>query len=68
MRAMTIQGSYLGSHAEMKELLALLRTTGLSLPVPVTRRPMAEADHALDELQAGRVVGRFVLIPPGVAA
>jgi D-arabinose 1-dehydrogenase-like Zn-dependent alcohol dehydrogenase len=63
MRAMKVQGSYLGSRAEMDELLALVNRTGLK-PVPVTARPMAEADHALDDLQAGKVVGRLVLIPP----
>jgi D-arabinose 1-dehydrogenase-like Zn-dependent alcohol dehydrogenase len=62
MRALTIQGSYLGSLAEMAELLALVRSKGLP-PVPVTTRPLDEVNAAMDQLRAGKVVGRVVLTP-----
>ncbi|MFA5120377.1 alcohol dehydrogenase [Zavarzinia sp.] len=55
-----IVGSYVGSLAELGELLDLVRT-GKVAPIPVTLRPMAEATEALHDLKAGKVVGRVVL-------
>ncbi|MCZ7659708.1 MAG: alcohol dehydrogenase [Xanthobacteraceae bacterium] len=62
MRAMTIQGSYVGSLTEMKELLELVRRTGAP-PVPIRTRPLEEVNATLDELRAGKIVGRVVLTP-----
>ncbi|WP_028603189.1 alcohol dehydrogenase [Ottowia thiooxydans] len=62
MRAVTLQGSYIGSPAELRELIELVRKSG-GLAVRVDRRPLAEADQALQDLRAGRVVGRVVLVP-----
>jgi D-arabinose 1-dehydrogenase-like Zn-dependent alcohol dehydrogenase len=62
MRAMTIQGSYVGSLTEMKELLDLVRRTGLPA-VPVAKRPLEEVNDALNDLRAGKVVGRVVVMP-----
>lgn len=62
MRAITIQGSYVGSLTETAELIALVRRTGLP-NVPVTARPLAEVNAALDDLRAGKVIGRVVLTP-----
>jgi len=62
MRAATLQGSYIGSPAELRELVALVRERG-GLAMPIDRRPLAEADTALQDLRAGRVLGRVVLVP-----
>jgi len=62
MRAMTIQGSYVGSLTDMKELMELVARTGAP-PVPLTERPLEDANAALNELKAGKVVGRIVLTP-----
>jgi len=62
MRAMTIQGSYVGSLPEMRELLDLVRRTGAP-PIPLRTRPLEEVGAALDDLRAGKVVGRVVLTP-----
>ena len=62
LRAMTIQGSYVGSLSELKELVALVQRTGLP-SVPISKRPLAAAGGALDDLKAGKVVGRLVLMP-----
>jgi alcohol dehydrogenase, propanol-preferring len=62
MRAMTIQGSYVGSLPEMKELLELVGRTGVP-SVPLHERPLEEANAALNDLKAGKVVGRVVLTP-----
>ena len=62
MRAITIQGSYVGSLPEMRELIDLVRRTGLP-PVPVATRPLNEVNAVMDQLRAGKVVGRVVLTP-----
>jgi alcohol dehydrogenase, propanol-preferring len=62
MRAMTIQGSYVGSLPEMRELLELVRRTGAP-SVPLRTRPLAEVNAVLNDLNAGKVVGRVVLTP-----
>ncbi len=62
MRAITMQGSYVGSVPEMAELIDLVRRTGLP-PVPVATRPLADVNAVLGELRAGKVVGRVVLTP-----
>jgi D-arabinose 1-dehydrogenase-like Zn-dependent alcohol dehydrogenase len=59
---MTVQGSYVGSLPEMKELLELVRRTGAP-PIPVRTRPLEEVNSALEDLRAGKVVGRVVLTP-----
>jgi D-arabinose 1-dehydrogenase-like Zn-dependent alcohol dehydrogenase len=62
MRALTIQGSYVGSLPEMKELIELVRRTGLP-PVPVATRPLKDVNAVMGELRAGKIVGRVVLTP-----
>jgi alcohol dehydrogenase/propanol-preferring alcohol dehydrogenase len=62
MKALTVQGSYVGSLAEMHELVALARS-GTLPPLALTTRPLAAANEALAELRAGRVRGRTVLVP-----
>ena len=61
LKAMTIEGTLIGTLAEAKELMALAQT-GKIAPLPIVERPMAEAQAALDDLRGGRVVGRVVLI------
>jgi D-arabinose 1-dehydrogenase-like Zn-dependent alcohol dehydrogenase len=62
MRAVTIQGSYVGSLPEMKELIELVKRTGLP-PVPVATRPLKDVNGVMDQLRAGKIVGRVVLTP-----
>jgi propanol-preferring alcohol dehydrogenase len=62
MRALTIQGSYVGSLPETIELIDLVRRTGMPL-VPVATRPLADVNAVMDQLRAGKVVGRVVLTP-----
>jgi D-arabinose 1-dehydrogenase-like Zn-dependent alcohol dehydrogenase len=62
MRAITVQGSYVGSLPEMRELIELVRRTGLP-PVPVATRRLDDVNAALGDLRAGKVVGRVVLTP-----
>jgi propanol-preferring alcohol dehydrogenase len=64
LRALTVRGSYTGSLAELKELVALVRRAPLPY-VPMRVRPLDEANAALADLKAGRVIGRQVLGPGG---
>jgi len=66
-RAIGIVGSYVGSLQELKEVVALAKKGKLK-PMPVETRPAQEVNGALDDLQAGRVVGRVVLDFEGIAA
>ncbi len=62
IKAITIQGSYVGNLRETQELLDLVRTKKVP-PIPVTTAPLAKANDALLQLQQGAVVGRTVLTP-----
>ncbi len=61
-RALTIQGSYVGNLAELRELVAMVRQHGMPA-TPIERRPLSEAANALNDLRLGKVVGRIVLTP-----
>jgi D-arabinose 1-dehydrogenase-like Zn-dependent alcohol dehydrogenase len=61
-RAIAIQGSYVGSLGELKELMTLVKA-GKVPPVPVTRHPLDNASAALEKLRKGQVIGRAVLTP-----
>jgi len=62
LKDLTIQGSDLGSLAEMDQLMAMVRKDGFD-PLPLETRPLAEAEASLKDLEAGRVIGRVVLNP-----
>jgi D-arabinose 1-dehydrogenase-like Zn-dependent alcohol dehydrogenase len=62
LRALTLRGSYTGSLAELKELVELVRHAPLPY-VPVRMRPLDDANAALADLKAGRVIGRQMLGP-----
>jgi D-arabinose 1-dehydrogenase-like Zn-dependent alcohol dehydrogenase len=66
-RAIGIVGSYVGNLQELKEVVALARKSKIK-PTPVETRPAGEANRALEDLKAGRVVGRVVLDFEGLAA
>lgn len=59
LRAVTVQGSHLGSVAELKAVVALARE-GKIKPIPIETRAMCEVSRTLDELKAGAIVGRVV--------
>jgi D-arabinose 1-dehydrogenase-like Zn-dependent alcohol dehydrogenase len=60
IKALTIEGTLTGTLDEARELLDLARA-GKIAPIPTRERPLAQAQAALDDLRAGRVVGRTVL-------
>ncbi len=60
IKAMTIEGTLTGTLAEARELIDLARAGKLAA-IPTHERPLNQAQAALDDLRAGRVVGRTVL-------
>ena len=62
MRALTIQGSYVGSVPEMTELMELIRRTGPP-QVPVATKRLDDVNAVMADLRAGNIIGRVVLTP-----
>lgn len=62
LRALTIEGSFVGSLPQAKEMMALVREGRVS-PIPVEERPLADANRSLDDLRKGNITGRVVLRP-----
>lgn len=60
LRAAAVIGSYVGSLKELKELMELVKA-GKVKQVPIENRPMDQVQRSLDELRAGKIVGRVVL-------
>ena len=42
--------------------MELVKRTGMK-SIPVSRRPMAQVNQAINDLHHGKVIGRAVLIP-----
>ncbi len=62
MRSISVMGSYVGSLADMRELMAIARSAKLP-GLPLTSVPLAKATQALEDLRAGKVRGRAILHP-----
>ena len=62
MKSLSLMGSYVGSLDELQQLMALAKS-GAIRPLPIETRPLDEADQTLRDLDAGRIVGRVVLVP-----
>lgn len=60
LRAASVIGSYVGSLKELKELIELVKA-GKVKPTPIETRPMDQVQRTLDDLRAGKIVGRVVL-------
>jgi D-arabinose 1-dehydrogenase-like Zn-dependent alcohol dehydrogenase len=59
-RAIGLVGSYVGNLQELKEVVALAKKKKLR-PTPVATRPAAEVTEILEDLKAGKILGRVVL-------
>lgn len=62
LRPLCIEGSYVGTLSELRELVDLVRRTGMK-SIPVSRRPMSQVNQVIDDLHRGQVIGRAVLVP-----
>ncbi|MEA2882021.1 MAG: alcohol dehydrogenase, propanol-preferring [Bradyrhizobium sp.] len=59
-KRMTIEGFMTGTLGEARELMALARAGKIG-PTPMREEPMRDVQKWIDELRAGKVVGRIVL-------
>jgi D-arabinose 1-dehydrogenase-like Zn-dependent alcohol dehydrogenase len=62
LRALTVMGSYVGSTTEAAEMIELVKA-GKIAPIPVQKRPLDQTNRSLDDLRAGKIVGRVVITP-----
>jgi alcohol dehydrogenase/propanol-preferring alcohol dehydrogenase len=60
IRALTVQGSYVGNPKELRELVKLAQAGDLQA-LPVATVPQSQANDALMRLRDGKVTGRLVL-------
>ena len=60
LKAMTIEGITTGTLTEAHELIDLVRSKNIN-PPPIVERPLGQASTTLDDLRAGKIVGRVVL-------
>ncbi|MGV7688501.1 zinc-binding dehydrogenase, partial [Mycobacterium kansasii] len=56
-----VQRSYGGTPADQAEVLALVADGRIA--VDVVMYPLADAQRAFDDLEAGRITGRAILVP-----
>ena len=59
-RAISATGNYVGTLQELKEVVELARDGRLAMP-PIETRPAAEINRTLEDLKAGKILGRAVL-------
>ena len=60
LKVMTIEGTFVGSLAEAREMLDLARA-GSAPEVPIFERPLLSAQSSLDDLRKGGILGRVML-------
>jgi len=60
IRALTVQGSYVGNPKELRELVKLAQEGSLPA-LPVAMVPQSQANDALMRLRDGKVTGRLIL-------
>jgi propanol-preferring alcohol dehydrogenase len=62
LKSLTIQGAYTGNYNDMVELLDLTRK-GTINPIITKRYQLSEANTALEDLKARKIIGRAVINP-----
>ncbi|KQP13143.1 alcohol dehydrogenase [Pseudorhodoferax sp. Leaf267] len=62
MKALSYQGSYVGNLGQLQALMDLAKA-GKVPAIPIDARPLDQAEAALQDLEAGKVVGRVMLQP-----
>jgi len=60
-RELTIQGNQVGTYTDLVELMELDRRGVIHIESKLF--PLAHANDAIEELRAGRILGRAVLVP-----
>jgi len=62
LKSITIQGAYTGNYNDMLELLGLAKR-GVINPIISKRYSLADANNALEDLKARKILGRAVINP-----
>jgi len=62
LKSLTIQGAYTGNYDDMVELIELAKK-GVIKPVISKRYSVDEANEALENLKARKIIGRAVINP-----
>jgi propanol-preferring alcohol dehydrogenase len=62
LKSITIQGAYTGNYNDMLELLGLAKR-GVINPIISKRYQLADANNALEDLKARKILGRAVINP-----
>lgn len=62
MRALTLEGTYVGTLQELRDLMALVREQHIPAP-PIVKHRLDDVQQVLDDLRAGKIAGRGVLVP-----
>ena len=62
LKAITIQGAYTGSYTDMIELLELAKK-GVIKPIVSAHYSLTDANNALEDLKARKIIGRAVINP-----
>ena len=61
-KAMTVRGSHVGNTPQLKALIEMYRA-GKIKEIPINKRPLAEINSAMKDLEHGKVTGRVILEP-----
>ena len=59
-KALTVRGSFVGSCNDLRDLISLMREGNIK-DLPVSTRPLDQADATLQDLREGKITGRVVL-------
>jgi alcohol dehydrogenase/propanol-preferring alcohol dehydrogenase len=62
LRGITIQGNFVGTLAELSELLALVGSSAISMPIVHTT--LEQAGPTLEDLRRGQIEGRAIILLP----
>ena len=62
LKAITIQGAYTGNYNDMVELLDLAKR-GVIKPIVSKKYSLEDANNALEDLKARKIIGRAVINP-----
>lgn len=62
IRSITIEGMLVGTLAEFREVMDLV-ASGRVEPMPLIERPLTRVNETLEDLRAGRIYGRAMLMP-----
>ena len=61
-KAMTIRGSHVGNSSQLRKLIKMVRNNQIK-QIPIEHRQLSSINQSMDDLEAGKVIGRVVFTP-----